>query len=249
MVKTGGKQFVKTAAAMPLCLVQSAFELLSKPEEISAIDLFVSHLFGAMSLESHGTILLVMENMLFILTFQILFASHISRNFRTGGIYVFSRVQSRGHWYIARFFELTSYAAIYMLIYFMTLLWVSIRRSALPLDMSRIGTLVLLWGVSVLLTLQLSTITNLIALFLGTAASIFIVACGFIVLIVLAVVGNDIPAMLWLNPMGCLGFLYAPQTQQIWMVTYNLILTITLQLIGVHIVQHYDIALFDAEEK
>ena len=249
MIRVERNQFAKTIAAIPLCLVLSSFSLLSEPEKIDVISLFIHHLFGTMSLDTHGTFLLVMENMLFLLLFQLLFADHISRHVRLGGVYILSRVQSRNRWYFSRILELTGYASLYVLFYFLTLLWVSARRSTLPVNMSQFSMVVLLWMLSVLLAIQISTITNLAALYRGTAVAVFAVMCGFVILIMHAVIGNSIPAMRWLNPMACLGLLYAPTYQQVWMITYHVLLTIITQLVGAQIIQHYDIALFDAETK
>ena len=71
MIRVERNQFAKTIAAIPLCLVLSSFSLLSEPEKIDVISLFIHHLFGTMSLDTHGTFLLVMENMLFLLLFQV----------------------------------------------------------------------------------------------------------------------------------------------------------------------------------
>lgn len=237
----------KALLAIPLALALHCFELISQPEAVRSMELFLGKVFGRLTLNNDGIYLLAIENLAFVLVFNLLYATCISEHFRYSCVYVFSRQRSRRAWYFRRVGELVLYAVLYLLLYLVCVLLVCLRRSTLPLEAGDWGKFAVVFLFSLSIVMDTTLAINLLAMRWGVTVSFFLVQGVLSSLILLAIWTSNIPWMVQINPISCMNLFDQGAGAQVWMAAYHVLLFAAVLFGGARYVARYDVAMFDAE--
>lgn len=247
MPRVDRRRLKKALLAIPLALALHCLALISQPEPMPAMELLLGKVFGRITLNNNGIYLLAIENLAFVLVFNLLYATCISEHFRYSCVYVFSRQRCRRAWYFRRVGELVLYAVLYLLLYLGCVLLVCLRCSTLPLEPGDWGKFAFVFLFSISIVVDTTLAINLLAMRWGVTVSFFLVQGVLSSLILLAIWTCNIPWMVQLNPISCLSLLDQGAGEQVRMAAYHVLIFAAILFGGARYVARYDIAMFDAE--
>lgn len=247
MPRVDRRRLKKALLAIPLALALHCLALISQPEPMPAMELLLGKVFGRITLNNNGIYLLAIENLAFVLVFNLLYATCISEHFRYSCVYVFSRQRSRRAWYFRRVGELVLYAVLYLLLYLGCVLLVCLRCSTLPLEPGDWGKFAVVFLFSLSIVMDTTLAINLLAMRWGVTVSFFLVQGVLSSLILLAIWTSNIPWMVQINPISCMNLFDQGAGAQVWMAAYHVLIFAAILFGGARYVARYDIAMFDAE--
>lgn len=236
----------KLLAGVPLSLILSAFDLISDVEGTSIIDSFTFKVFGRISLQNESVYLLTMQNLLFVVVCNILFADSISAHFRVSSVYVFSRIYNRAKWYRKQVCMLLIRTSIFSSIYLITTLLICIRKSTEEISVSLLNPLLLIVFLSIFLCGTTTLLINLLSIRWGTNTGF---VCVQVMLFALVFIGMATSRVSWatiINPVSCLNVLEKPDMSILILLTDTAWFTLIF-CCGSMYVKKYDVFLYDAE--
>lgn len=240
------KQIYKLFIGFPLCLLLSLYDLISDVGDFDIVESFAYKVFGRMSFNNDGIYLLTMQNLLFVVVCNILFADSISTYFRDGCVYVFSRIHDRVKWYWKQVVYLLMQTSIYTLGYLLSTLWICARKTNQTLQTDQLYPLIIILIFSLFLSGSTTLLINLLSIRWGTTISFICVQIAVFVLIFVGMISCNVPLIVLLNPIACLNILDQPN-HAIPMLATNIICMAATIKCGSVFVKKYDIYLFDAE--
>lgn len=249
VIRIEKKHVLKTLAALPLCLILFCYYFLPSYQTSlgSFSDAFCSMIFGSMDMENERIYLLTVENIAFILLFNIMFTGYITSHFRYSCVYVFSRIKSRKSWFSARALEIVIFAAVYDLFYILGTSAICIAATGTWPNYVAIYRVIIVYVFTFLILVNTTLLINIIALRIGTAPAFFVVEGIVFGLIALLLATYDIRAMVIINPISCLNLFNQGLNTGWFTAINNLIIGGAIFAFGRWYVGRYDIAMFDAE--
>jgi hypothetical protein len=249
VIRIEKKHLFKTVAALPLCLVLFCYYFLPNYQTQlgSFSEAFCSMIFGSMDMENERVYLLTVENIAFIMLFNIMYTGYITSHFRYSCVYVFSRIKSRKGWFSARAAEIMIFAAVYDLFYILGASAICAAATGSGPNYVALYRMIIVYVFTFLVLVNTTLLINIIALRLGTAPGFFIVQGIVFGLIALLLATYDTKIMVILNPISCLN-LFNQGMNTGWLTALNnLIILAVIFLFGRWYVGKYDVAMFDAE--
>lgn len=247
MIRWEKEQIYKILSACPLAFIKCINELVSEVRDYSITDLVSYQIYGKISSPDGEMLVLVLQNMIFMIVFQIMFADYISKHFRYSCVYVFTRLQNRKKWYVCRIAELAVAAVFYLALYIGTITLICTGKSTYPLTGADIKALVLLMISAFFLVWNATVLVNTISLRWGMMAGFFFVQAGLAVLYALSKVSMAYPSLTMINPIACINILNADGGAILQMLIGNLGWTMLICYCSMRYIEKYDIALMDAE--
>ncbi len=242
------KRFIiKAFLSIPLALILYCYEVFSPPEAIEITDMFIQKVFGKITTSDSSAYILTIQNLAFVIIFNLLFSSYISEHFRYSCVYVFSRLKSRKVWFNHRVLELIIYATIYIIMFFIITLFVCIRKSTLEFQSDDIEVYMIILLFSLMITLNTTIATNLLSIKFGTITSFFVVQGVLFFLVIISLVSDHNTFLSIVNPISCLNLLTHENYMTGLMMLNNIVIFFLLYFYGKKSITCYDIALFDAE--
>jgi len=239
---------LRALLALPLCLVLYCYELEPGCRAgFSLTQTFCAILFGALDYQNSYVYVMTIENIAFILLFNLMFASYISGHFRYSCVYVFSRVSNRKTWYFKRVAELLACALLYVVLYVGCVLLISMNASQQPLTpvaLARVGMVCLF---SFFLVGSITLASNLLALRFGTAVGLLVTTGVLLAFLALLLFFHESRWAILLNPLACLNLFNSGRNGALFTTVYNFIILTVTSVYGAWYVSDYDVALFDAE--
>ncbi len=247
MVRLEKRNLLKAFIAVPLCFVLYSFHLASAPSSLSLSEQLEIMVFGKMDFNYSYAYIMTIENIAFIMLFNLMFSTHITTHFRYSCVYVFSRLRDRRRWYAARMLEIIICALIYTLLYVISVLVICMIVTGRPLDSVTLYRCFMVFLFSFLIVCSSTLLINLLALKFGTGAGFFIVEGIIFALVVIFMLTYDLPWAAYVNPLACLNLFNSPKNTA-WVTTANnFIIFAAVFLGGMKYVSGYDVAMFDAE--
>lgn len=178
--------------------------------DIEIKDLFSHHVFDVYGIMKRKALVLAMENLVFIVYFNLLFGNYIHNYFVKGSVFIFSRIQNRRKWFRIQSIQLYGICIIFTFVYLVMQLGVSIYSSMQMPDLECLKVFLIFW-IAFSVILMISTFgINLGAIKFGTVKAFLMVYVFMIVLIQLSIHFDDIPilknyyAIHVLNPMSAM---------------------------------------------
>lgn len=236
----------KTLISIPLCLLMSIFDLISEKDNYNIVDLFAHKVFGRMSFDNESTFILTMQNLIFVVVCNILFSEILAKHFRTGSVYVFSRIHSRSKWYTCKVIELLFYTTMFSTLYLLSTILICCYRSTATIQANQVIMLLLIFLFAGLFCGSTTLLVNLLTIKFGTTVSFLVVQLTVLTFIFLAMSTSHIPIAILLNPVSCLNILDTTYNTSGILITNTVFLCIIF-LAGLRYINNYDIYLFDAE--
>lgn len=247
MIKIEKKQIIKTFLAIPLCILLSCYDLISQPDMYDIEELFVQKIFGRISFYDSSAYFITMQNLVFVILFNLIFSGYIASYFRYSCVYVFSRLKNRRSWYSSRIVELMIYAFIYVTLFLGGNLIVCIHKSVLSLESEAWKTIFLLLFLSFLLVVNTTLAINILSIRWGTTMSFFVIQVLMFLLVLLAIFTCNITWAAVINPVSCLNILGGDARTIVLIIASNIVWSLVIIGFGMRRVIKYDVALFDAE--
>lgn len=248
MLKTEKKHLLKALIAIPLCLILYCYELSPGAKsnmELTAV--FAQIIFGVIDFEYSYVYIMTIENIAFIILFNLLFSGHITSHFRYSCVYVFSRLTDRKKWYSKRALEIMSTAFLYSFLYVLMALLVSMNAAGKPLDVLTLYRVLLVFLFAFLIVSSTTLLINILALRFGTAPGLFMVEGALFALIALLMFTYKNSVLVMMNPLACLNLFQLGANTGLFTVVYNFAILIAVFFAGRRYVSNYDVAMFDAE--
>lgn len=240
------REYLKTFIGVPLCLVMSVFDLISSTRSYNVVEAFAYKVFGTISFQDEGVFLLTMQNLLFVVVCNILFADSLSAHFRTGCVYVFSRIHNRSRWFFKQVISLMAKTSIFTCLYLLTTLLICACKSNETVQIKDLYSLVLIFVFSLLLCGLTTLSVNLLSIRWGTTVGFIFVQLSLFSLIFVGTITYKSPVAIALNPVSCLNVLGHEHE-----VLLNLLCSfgwmLLLCFVGRNFIKKYDVYLFDAE--
>lgn len=172
--------------AVPLCAVMFAFSFIGEPGNESVLKLFTDKIFGRVSFYENSAYIEALQNLIFLVVGNILFSDMIAKHFRTGCVYVFSRIHNRRKWYIRKAGKLLLHATLFAFCYLTGALMICMFTTTKTLSTEEIPALLFLYAFAFLLNGSTSLLVNLLATKWGTTIAITLVQFVILVLIFIA---------------------------------------------------------------
>ena len=195
----------KALSAFPLCLVLYCFILRPGCRDFYTLtETFCDTIFGIMDYEDTRVYIMTVENIAFIMMFNLMLGGHIAHHFRYSCVYVFTRLSSRRGWYAARALEIIVTAVLYCLFYVGSVLLISLNASQKPLDVVTLNRVLLVFLFSFLFVSSTTLLANILSLRYGTAVGFFITEGVTLTLLALLTATYRIKAAVLLNPIAFL---------------------------------------------
>lgn len=181
-----------------LVVVMNGLLLFSGPganEEIPIKDLFSNHIFDVYGIMKNKALVLAMENLMFIVYFNLFFGNYIYNYFVKGSVFTFSRIQNRRKWCWKQSIQLYGISVIFAFLYLVMQLGVSMYSSMQMPDLECLKSFLIFWAAfSVILMLSTFSI-NLCAIQFGTVKAFLMVYVCMVVLMKLSIHFEDIPIL------------------------------------------------------
>lgn len=246
MMKNKNHFDLRFLLAVPLCAVMFAFSFIGEPGNESVLNLFANKIFGRVSFYDNSAYIEVLQNLIFLVVGNILFSDMIARHFRTGCVYVFSRIHNRRKWYIRKAGSLLLHATLFTFCYLTGALMICIFTTEKTLSSDEINALLLIYVFAFLLSGSTSLLVNLLSTKWGTTIAITLVQFVILALVFVARLTCNYPTIFMLNPMSCLGILENPSSLG-YVFASNLAVFFGVLFCGMRWIRKYDVFLLDAE--
>lgn len=141
------------------------------------------------------SLVLAMEQIVFVVYFNLMFGSYISSCFDKGSIFLFSRIENRRRWFWNKSMELFIITGMEVMLYLLLCLGLTMYQCAALPTIECIGDFILLW-ISCMTILFISTLfINVLGIKFGTNIGFFITYIGMIVLMQLSLQYNMLPVI------------------------------------------------------
>lgn len=196
-----------------LVVVMNGLMLFDGPGANAGIeikDLFSNHIFDAYGIMKKKALVLAMENLVFIIYFNLVFGNCIYHFFVKGSVFIFSRIQDRKKWFWKQSIHLYGICGTFAFVYLALQLGVSMYSTMQLPDLECLKVFFIFW-IAFSVILMLSTFgINLGAIKFGTVKAFLMVYVFLIILMKLSIHFEDIPiirnyyALHILNPMSAM---------------------------------------------
>lgn len=161
--------------------------------EIEIKDLFSSGIFDVYGIMKKKALVLAMENLMFIVYFNLFFGNYIYNYFVKGSVFTFSRIQNRKKWFWEQTIWLHGICIIFSFFYLLLLLLISMYSSMQMPDLECFKVfLIFLIAFSVILMMSTFCI-NLAAIKFGIVRAFLMTYVVIVVLMQLSIHFEDIP--------------------------------------------------------
>ncbi len=247
MIHWDREQICKILMACPLALIKCSSELVPMVRDYTITDIVSYKIYGKISNPEGDMLVLVLQNLIFMIVFEILFADYVSKHFRYSSVYVFTRLQNRRRWYAERLIEMAVLAVLYIVLYIGTMTAICVRNSSYGLRTEDIRSLLVLAVSAFFLTWNAVMLINVISLRWGIMVGFFCVQAGMVTLYALAKVCMNYSFLMIINPITSINILAADSSTILQMFAGNLIWTAAIGLGSMYYVEKYDVALLDGE--
>lgn len=188
---------------------------------------------------------IVLQNMIFVILFSVMFSGYIAGHFRFSCVYVFSRLKSRRGWFAQRGCELMLSTALYIAVYMLATGIICKAGSAAAFPTAHMGDVLLIYVCAWLIAVNITLLINIASLRLGSTISFFAAQAILAGLIYPAVNTAPTAALAWVNPLSCVLVLDAPNPGKTLIM--GAVILLILLFGGMEYVNRYDIAMFDPE--
>ncbi len=245
MVRLEKNTILKIPAAGVLSLALNITTLAGSKTETDPFEMLLYRLFGTMLSDPKEMYTIVVQNMIFVVLFSVLFAGYIAGHFRFSCVYVFSRLKSRRGWFVQRGCELMLSAALYTAVYMAVTILICNAGSTAKFPAEHVSDVLLLYVCAWLIVVNITFTINLMSLRLGSTVSFFVSQAALAGLIYPAVNTAPSAPLAWVNPLSCVLALDAPHPGKT-LITGGIILLVLI-FGGMEYVNRYDVAMFDPE--
>lgn len=239
-------EIFKCLTGFLLGLILSAFDLISVPDSINVLDAFAFKVFGRISFQDESVYVVAMQNLLFVVVCNILFADFISSHFRTSCVYVFSRIHNRTKWFRKQVRALLTRTAMFTGCYLVSIFFVCVRKSSIPVQVTELYPLFVIVLFSIFLCFTTTLLINLLSIRWGTTVGFLSSQILLFTLVFMSTATSHIQVLTVLNPVSCLNILERPESAAITLLI-DLVWFGILFGWGAVYVKKYDVFLFDAE--
>lgn len=253
------KRWLNILWIIPITLLIYWTDLLPK-DEVGEISQSLWYKFGGIisggEENSSKVFLVAIQQLYFLIIYNILFANYIVDNFKYSCIYVFSRVENKNKWFLKNAVELFCTSAIYSLAFIITLFFISLVGANFYFTIEDIKVAIIFWFKICILCYNTTLIVNLISIRFGSVIS-FIYVYGTVALIIMLsfeIANTEImqehPILNIFNPVnGILQELVTNIKFQSVFVLYNFGIIIITVITGMLYINKLDIALVNIEDK
>lgn len=178
---------LKVLCIIPYVLCIHVLYLISEPVDTPAVQLLVS-LLTHNSGSSGGAqyVIMEMENLGYLILFNILFGNQISDLVKSAPAMRFSRIRRRDIWFWRESGKLLMIAGIYNALYVGLLAGLSIRLSIYGMDMEVVRFALRFYWNSVMLLMISTLLLNLFSVAYGTPRGFLIIYAGIVFLLIIS---------------------------------------------------------------
>lgn len=163
--------------------------------EIEIKDLFSSGIMDVYGIMKKKALVLAMENLMFIVYFNLFFGNYIYNYFVKGSVFTFSRIQNRKKWFWRQSLQLHGICIIFSLFYLVLQLLVSMYSSMQIPDLECLKVFLIFW-IAFSVILMISTLCiNLSAVKFGVVKAFLITYMVIVLLMQLSIHFEDIPIL------------------------------------------------------
>lgn len=251
------KKWLNSFIIVPITLLMSVDSFLYRGGvDLSIGELLILKIFERVAVGDLRVFVLMIDKLVYMVLFHILYGNLISEEFRYNSVYLFSRIGDRKKWFYKKSVILFLFSVSYTFVFLSTNLFLCMGSSTQRLSYRDIGIFFTLFLI-ISLTLMFTTlIMNLISLKFGSSIGFIITYSVIVILIFLSLYGNELPFpdefafIKLLNPMSGIhvGVMENLSAQAVF-IAYYLLLVAAVILVGAAMINHMDIALSDAESK
>lgn len=179
-----------------LVVILDGFMIFAGPganADIAIKDLFSSSIFDVYGIMKKKALVLAMENMMFIVYFNLFFGNYIYNYFVKGSVFTFSRIQNRKKWFWKQSIKLYGLCIIFAFFYLFMQLAVCMYSSMQMPDLKCMKKFLIFWiAFSVILMISTFCI-NAGSIKYGTVRAFLMTYVAMIVLMQLSIHFGDIP--------------------------------------------------------
>jgi len=203
------KIVIKLVSIVPITILYMMFFITSSTvAHLPLNEMLLNEIFGQVSIGDEKAIVLVIENIYYIIIFNLLFGTAIYHLINEKGIYLFIRIKDRKRWFYKQTFNMLGCSALYSGFFLTTLTIIFMLKTNTGFNLLTIQTLFILWYF-ISMVLSMSTIAiNLIAIRYGSNIGFLLVYLFMILQLYLSLKFDEIPIigdnryLLMLNPMA-----------------------------------------------
>ena len=236
-----GNAILKIFCVIPYALIVNAFELISEPSEMAPADWMIEMMVSRLTVSGNTLLLFALNNLGYLILFNILFGNHISDWVKSVPAFRFSRIKRRDVWFFGRCAGLIGIAGCYSLIYVGTLLWICQFRTVSGVDREALHVSVVFWLVCTALLIMTTVGINLLSVSYGTARGFLVVYVISVCLVVLALNSGNSRILKTINPL-CIFYLFeADSKTQLIRIVYDFIVATGICAVGGVYLQHKDL--------
>lgn len=250
------KDWLKMLIIIPITWLHSLSTLLEGKSNINIGIYLASKILGQTNLDNEKLFIFMVENILYLIIFHLLYGNLISENFRYSSVYVFSRIKSRKKWFYRISLKLLSICFLYTFIFLFTNLVICDIGSTKSCNLETFYIFSILLIMLTMILLSTTMIINLISIRFGNSIGFLTVYILLLLFLFLALQSpksefiRKYPLVLILNPATAMSFNFVRETfLQAGVIIYYAILNLIILLTGSNYINHFDIALSDAESK
>ncbi len=252
---TSRRQILKTLLIIPVTFIMSVDNFLyAGTIEITISELLILKMFERVQVGDVRVFVLVIDKLIYMFLFNILYGNLISEEFRYNSIYVFSRLKSRKVWFVSKCVRLFLISMLYSLIFLACNLLICTVASVHRIYWGDINLVMILFIIISFMLMLTTLLINMISIRFGNGTGFILTYLVIVILLFMSLQGQSFMGsfryLLLLNPMSSINidiienkiFLF------FYIIYYFMLITATV-LLGARFVNKQDIALYDAEEK
>lgn len=141
------------------------------------------------------SLVLAMEQVVFVVYFNLMFGSYISSCFEKGSIFLFSRIENRRRWFWKKSKELFMITGMEVMLYLLLCLGLTMYQCAAFPTIECIGDFILLWFSCVTILFLSTLCINVLGIKYGTNIGFFLTYIAMVVLMQLSLQYNMLPVI------------------------------------------------------
>lgn len=163
--------------------------------DIAVKDLFSNSIFDVYGIMKKKAIVLAMENLMFIVYFNLFFGNYIYNYFVKGSVFIFSRIQNRRKWFWRQSMQLYVICIIFAFFYLLMQLVISIYSSMQIPDLECLKIFFIFWIAFSVILMMSTFCINLGSIKFGTVKAFLMTYMVIVVLMQLSIHFEDIPVL------------------------------------------------------
>lgn len=231
---------LKVLCIIPYTLLINAFDLISDSLDTSVAELLIGKMTSRVTFGAMIMLLFAMENLGYLILFNILFGNQISNLVKSAPTMRFSRIRRRNFWFYKECLKLLGIVGIYSALYVGILTWMCVRLSVYDMDLEAAGIMLLFFLTCIALLMLTTVPINLLSISYGTARGFLMVYTGIVALVTLAI-GSRNEILQFINPMCFFSLMESSMGVQCMRILYDILVAVGICFLGGRYMQRRDI--------